>query len=220
MEVVSNKTLDLKEYFGHIVLMYENKKDEKVERLKDALDVSGYQYFCLPITDEEVDNPVSFEETNVFNGCVCLIPVFSKQFFEEKKVYLKSQYWYYIGYVKSICKDAILPFYTDEVKTASLSDTPLHKLDFKNDISSLMVTIDEKYGNKLLCYNYYENKSINKFASKRIMYRDVCVKFKIYQTAFYNAKEYYQSFTSRNISDSAFDEFLAKNIVGGCRVLS
>ncbi len=220
MEVVSNNNLDVKEYFGHIVIMHDNKQDEKLDQLKEVLDVSGFQYFCLPITDKETESPVSFENTNIFNGCVCLIPVFTKNFFEEDKMYLRSQYWYYIGYVKSTHSDAILPYCTDKSEKASLNGTPLHKLDFKNDVGDLMATIQEKYASKLLCYNYYENKAINKFASKRITYRDVCIRFKIYQTAFDNAKEYYQSCTSRYISDDAFDEFIATEIMCGCRVLS
>ncbi len=219
MEVVSNKSLDLKEYFGHIVVMHENTENQKVEELKEVLDASGYQYFCLPVSNKELDKPVSFEETNIFNGCVCLIPVFTKDFFEEDKIFLKSQYWYYIGYVKSLHKDAILPFFTGETKTASLNDTPLHKLDFKNNITALMATVQEKYGAKLLCYNYYDNKVINKFASKRILYRNLCIKFKIYQTAFDNAKEFYSTQYGYQ-SDADFEEYLIKNVVGGCRVLS
>jgi hypothetical protein len=220
MEVVSNNKLDLKEYFGHIIVMHDSRQDEKLDELKEVLDASCYQYFCLPILDEDVDSSVVFEDTNIFNGCVCLIPVFSKRFFEADNTFLKSQFWYYIGYVKSTHSDAILPYCTDKSEKASLNGTPLHKLDFKNNVDDLMVTIQEKYSSKLLCYNYYENKTINKFASKRIMYRDLCIKFKIYQTAFENAKEYYQSCTSRRISDNSFDEFIASEILGGCRVLS
>ncbi len=220
MEVVSNNNLDLKEYLGHIVILHDSQQDDKLDQLKEVLDVSGYQYFCMPIVDEDVDGAVAFEDTNIFNGCVCLIPVFSKRLFEEGNVFLKSQYWYYIGYVKSIHSDAILPYCTDESQKASLNGTPLHKLDFKNNVDDLMYTIQEKYSSKLICYNYYENKTVNKFASKRIMYRDLCIKFKIYQTAFENAKQYYQDCTSRRISDNAFDEFIASEIVAGCRVLS
>lgn len=220
MELISNKKLDLKEYLGHIVVMHENVKSEKVELLKEVLDASGYQYFCLPVSNKEFDSAVNFEETNILSGCVCLIPVFSKSFFENENTYLKSQYWYYIGYVKATYKNAILPFYLDDTKSASLNNTPLHKLDFKNNVNDLLSTIQEKFSSKLLCYNYYENKNINRFASKRILYRDFCIKFKIYQASFDNAKDYYQSFSSRHISDNAFDELLAKNLLGGCRVLS
>jgi hypothetical protein len=198
--------------------MYPEEISDSLANFKEMLDFSGYAYILLPIAKKETGREANAEEMNIFTGCACLVPIFSKDFFNTDNIYQKSQFWYYIGLIKSNSKSCVVPMCLE--KGVSLSGTPIQTLDIMFDAESLMNTLSSRLSSKLIRYNYYENYSTNKFASKRIYHRNFHLKFKIYQTSFENAKKYYRYFEERRVSDSTFDEFIAENIVCGCRVIS
>ncbi len=218
MELLSSNKFDIKDFCGHLVIMHPEQLSDKIRPLKEMLDYAGYAYICFPISTAETSREISAEEMNIFGGCACLVPVFSGDLMDSENLYQRSQFWYYIGYMKSNISNSIVPLCFD--RSVKLDGSPIQTLDVMFDLEELMKTISNKYSAKLIRNNYYDNHAINKYAARRIYHRNLHMKFKIYQSAFENARTYYRECESRRISESAFDDFIAENLVCGCRVIS
>ncbi len=218
MELISHNKFDLSKHCGHIVLLYVDTIDSKVAKIKDALEMAGFVYYSYPVSN--TGKNISYNANEIFDNCSCLISVFSEEFFKEENEFVKNQFFYHIGYVSGLNKNSVLPFCLEKSQNITLERTPLQKLDFITSIESLFDALNSRFSNKLLRYNYYSNYMVNKYATSRIFYRCLHLKFKIYDTAFQNAKIYYEDFFSRAISDNAFDEFLSENLICGCKIVS
>ncbi len=215
MELLSNKQFDINEFCGHIVLLYTPSTAHEADKIKSLLDDEGYAYIALSISEEESNK--NAEDMNIFGNCSCLIALFDDDFFEKKNTFTMGQFWYYIGIMRSRIKDSIIPYC---ISSQSLQGTPLQALDIMNDVSQLKATLSSKFCTKVLKYNYYENRIVNRQAAKRIAHRSLHLKFHIYENAFENALDYYQSYYSRSLSPEEFDELLIEKLVSGCRVVS
>lgn len=218
MELISHNKFDLSKYCGHVVLLYVDSMESKVAKLKEALETAGFVYYSYPVSI--TGKNITYNASEIFDNCACLICVFSEDFFKEENVFSKNQFFYNIGYVSGLNGNSILPYCLEKSQNVSLEGTPIQKLDFITSTESLLETLNLRFSNKLLRYNFYSNYTVNKYATSRIFYRCLHLKFKIYSIAFENAREYYEAFFSRPISESAFDEFLSENLICGCRIIS
>ncbi len=218
MELISHNNFDVSKYCGHIVLLYVDAMENRVEKIKEALETSGFVYYSYPVSISGKN--INYNMSEIFDNCACLICVFSEEYFKENNEFLKNQFFYNIGYVSGLNKNSILPFCLEKSQNVTLERTPIQKLDFITSIESLLEALNSRFSNKLLRYNFYSNYMVNKYATSRIFYRCLHLKFKVYNTSFQNAKNYYKSFSSRTVSDNAFDEFLSENLVCGCKIIS
>ena len=220
MELLSNSTFDIKDYCGNIVLLYTEDSAEHIAALREILDYTGYAYLCQPIDRYTVERRNFVEEADrTLNGCACLIPVLSKSLLLPENQIFRSLYWYSVGYMRANSHEAIVPLCFGEDKV-DLAGTPLQGIDIIYDTDTLMQTLSDKFSSRILRYNYYENRTVNLYASRRIFYRCLHMRFKIYESSFQNAKQCYKEYTSHRISDNDFDEYLSENLVCGARVIS
>lgn len=222
MELLSTTQFDIRECCGNIVVLYTHDRVDDVAKLKDLLDYAGYAYVCHPVGAEYALRRDFKEDERMLDGCACFIPVLSESLRQPENQLYRSVFWYYAGYMRARSNDSIVPYYPQKDKDDKfdMSSTPLQGLDILYSSDALMQTISNKYSSRLLCHNYYENRAVNMYASRRIFYRCLRFKFVLRETCFRNAKEFYKEYTSRNITDNAFDEYLLENIVCGCRVVS
>ena len=220
MELLSNSTFDIKEYCGNIVLLYTEDSAEYIAGLRELLDYTGYAYLCQPIGKYTVERRNFVEEADrMLNGCACLIPVLSKSLLLPENQLFRSLYWYSVGYMRANFHESIVPLCFGGEKI-DLAGTPLQGIDIIYDNETLMQTLSDKFSSRILRYNYYENRTVNLYASRRIFYRCLHMRFKIYESSFQNAKQCYKEYTSHRISDSDFDDYIAENLVCGARVIS
>lgn len=220
MELLSNSKFDIKEYYGNIVIMYTEDSVEFIAELRELLDYTGYAYICRQISRRTVERRNFAEEADrLLSGCACFIPVLSRELMAPENQIFKSLFWYSVGFMRANYQEAIIPmcFTGDNLE---LAGTPLQGIDILFDTDTLMQTLSDKFSTKLLRYNYYENRKVNLYASRRIFYRCIHLRFKIWETAFQNARQMYREYTSHRISDGDFDEFLSDNLVCGARVIS
>ncbi len=218
MELISHNKFDLSKHCGHIVLLYVDTMEGKVTKIKEALEMAGFVYYSYPVSI--IGKNTSYDASEIFDNCSCLISVFSEEFFKEENEFVKNQFFYHIGYVCGLNKNSVLPFCLEKSHNITLERTPLQKLDFITTIEGLFDALNSRFSSKILRYNFYSNYMVNKYATSRIFYRCLHLKFKIYNTAFQNAKIYYEDFFSRAISDNAFDEILSENLICGCKIIS
>lgn len=220
MELLSNSKFDIKEYYGNIVIMYTEDSAEQVAHLRELLDYTGYVYVCQPISRRTVERRNFAEEADrILSDCACFIPMLSRELMAEENQVFKSFFWYSVGYMRANYQESIIPLCLGGDRI-DLGGSPLQGIDIIFDTDTLMQTISDKFSSKLLRYNYYENRKVNLYASRRIFYRCIHLRFKIWESSFQNAKQYYREYTSHRISDGDFDEYLSENLICGARVIS
>lgn len=223
MKLLSDSQFDIREYYGNLVLLYPEGRADLIAPLRERLDISGHVYYCCAVGPSLLLKGSTFDDVvMLLDRCVCLIPVLTKELFDEENLIVCSLYWYFIGYIRSKLQESIVPYIpADLVKEKpDLKGTPLQGIDIMYDVDTFMEKIPAKFATKLLCYNYYENKTTNFYAARRINFQCLRVYFRIYEQAFKNAKEYYNDITGYNRSDSEFDSYLENNLICGCRVVS
>ena len=191
--------------------------------LRERLDISGHVYYCRAVgpsllhKGNDLDDIISGLER-----CVCLVPVLDKTVFDEDHTVTRAMFWFFIGYMRARMEQSIVPFIpqTEPSERLDLSGTPLQGIDIMFDADTFMEKIPAKFASKLLCYNYYENPTTNLYASRRINYRCLRLRFNIYEQAFQNARMYYNDSTGFDRTDSEFESYLESNLNCGCRVAS
>ncbi len=220
MDFRFNTDFDIMDHCGNIVLLYLEEDREGVSALKKALDDSGYLYECREIGKNIIGHRDYAEDTErAMRSCSCLVVVVSNSFKKEENTFYRGVFWYTVGYMRSGSQEAVVPISVSG-KDISLAGTPLQGVDMIYSETELMDTIEERFSGKLMCNNYYDDPDINTYASKRIRYRCFKLRFKIYETAFQNAKQFYREYSSRRVTDSAFDAYIVENLICGCRVVS
>ncbi|MBE6550576.1 MAG: hypothetical protein E7665_00435 [Ruminococcaceae bacterium] len=236
MEFRFNTDFDIMDRCGNIVIMYLKEDREEVAELIKVLDTMGYVYVCREIGKSIIgQRDFSEDVRSMMKNCSCLIAVLNKAFERKKKAdnggaldsapdhddntFYRGVFWHTVGYMKSRFYDAVVPVCLSD-KSISLEGTPLQGADVLYSVKELESTVGKKFSGKLMCTKYYKDHDINLYASRRIKYRCFELKFKIYETAFQNAKQFYRECSSRRITDSAFDAYIVDNLICGCRVVS
>ena len=97
MELISHNKFDLSEHCGHIVLLYVDTMESKVAKIKEALEMAGFVYYSYTVS--VIGKNTSYNVSEIFDNCSCLISVFSEEFFKEENEFIKNQFFYHIGYV-------------------------------------------------------------------------------------------------------------------------
>ena len=221
MKLLSDSQFDIHEYFGDLVIIYPEDAENAVKEITSLFDVSGHVYHAIAISEETISDRGFMETTAaLIDGCACLVPVMSKSLFEEKNVFYRTLFWRFIGYMKAHSSDAIVP-YIPKGEGVSLAGTPLQDLDIMSSADLLMQTLLGKYSARLLRNNYYKNRRTNLYASKRILYHCLRLRFYIHDECFKNAKELLYYYTSEDMeSDGEFDKYLEENLICGCKIIS
>ncbi len=230
MRLISDSHFDIRQYYGNLVLLYPEGHSELISDLCGRLDVSGYVYHCCEIGPSMLMKGDGFRNTvKLLERCVCLIPVMNEELFEEKNRITRAMFWYFIGYIRAKLKESIVPYIPIKAQPTAngkvqkpdlLRGTPLQGIDIMYDVDTFMSKIPAKFATKLLCYDYYEDRTTNHYASKRIGFRCLSISFKIYEKAFQNAKRLWADFTDREKTDVQFDKFIENELLCGCRVVS
>ncbi len=222
MKLVSDSQFDIRQYYGNLVILYPEKREELIAPLRQRLDVSGHVYYCCPVGPLLLARGDAFEDIlALLDRCVCLVPVMTPDLVSEANSVSRAMFWHFIGYMKAKIYESVVPYIPSvNGEKLDLRGTPLQGIDIMFDADTFIQKIPAKYGTKLLCYNYYENKTTNLYASRRINFRCLTLRFQIYEKAFQNAREYYNDYTGFNRSDSEFDRYIEEKIICGCRVVS
>ncbi len=220
MEILSNKRFEINEYCGNLLLIYLEEDAVSIAALCEMLDYAGYSYTCQPICASVLQRGDFVKDfCRTIDKCACFAPVMSKWLFCEENRRYCALFWYFIGYMRANSSESIVPLSLTEPH-AELGGTPLQGIDVMYDGETFLRTLADKFSGRILRNDYYENRSINHYAARRIYYRCLHLRFKIYEQAFQNAKEYYKEYSSRRVSDEDFDVYLQEKLLCGCRVIS
>lgn len=220
MKLINNFKFDIKDIYGDIVIVYPEGSVEAVADLRERLEASGYSYHCRPIGKtvfgrETVDGIIA-----LLDRCNCFVPVVTKALSQPENALCRSVLWYLIGYMRSASQGSTVPFIPDGEDSGLLKGTPIQTLDFVSDTDAFMKTLNNRFSSRLLRKNYYENASVNSYASRRIVYHCLRLRFNIWEEAFRNAMALYRDYTSRSVSEDAFDAYIEKYVTCGCKVVS
>lgn len=228
MKLISDLKFDIKDYIGDLVIMYHESSRDTAEKIKEALKLTGHVYHMCELSGDALKNRNFVSDTlNTLDSCACLVPIFTSPLIcddpndalEAERRVFRSLLWYFVGYVRATKSDTVVPF-INRGDARGLDGTPLQGIDIMWDVESLAKTLLTKYSTRLLRNNYYKNRTTNLYASRRILYHCLTLKFNVYEKAFQNAKRIYNAFTSRRKTDAAFDTYIEENLYCGCKIIS
>ncbi|MBE6597729.1 MAG: hypothetical protein E7641_08705 [Ruminococcaceae bacterium] len=224
MRLISDSQFDIRQYYGNLVLLYPEGYPELTAPLRERLDVSGHVYHCCAVGASMLMKGDSFDNViGLLDRCACLIPIMNAEVFKEENAVTRAMFWYFIGFMRARVQESIVPYIPlgeEGEEKPDLRGTPLQGIDIMYDPDTFMKKVPAKFGTKLLCYDYYENRTTNHYAVRRISFRCLSLHFVIYEKAFQNARMLYNYFNDREKNDSQFDKFIENEIVSGCRVVS
>ncbi|MBR5460279.1 MAG: hypothetical protein IKV53_05375 [Clostridia bacterium] len=220
MKLVNNFKFDIKDIYGDIVIVYPKGSADVVDNIRESLDRSCYCYNCRQLGGGVFNRDSVDEIISLLNKCNCFIPVITNSLMLKENALFRAVLWYLVGYMKSLPRGVIVPFVYEPEGEELLMKTPLKNTQFFSDVGALQSTIKNRFSSRLLRKNYYENIAVNTYASRRIVYHCLRLHFDIREQSFRNAKELYSDYTSRRITDEAFDAYIENCINCGCKVVS
>lgn len=219
MDVISNSQYDVHTKYGHLILVCLGSDEQKCQALRQELSKAGYAYLFFPISaDTLTRHEYLTEVTKALDGCSCLVPVITDGLFSEDAVIYRNIFWFVIGYMQARKEGGIVPFLA-EGNGMKLSVTPLKNANLAATAAELIKTLENKYAHNLMKSHYYDNYLLNFYAYKRIMYRRLTLKFRIYEEDFRHAcrmMEYEWGASAEN----KLDRFLSANLMCAYKVLS
>lgn len=219
MKLLSDSKFDIRQFYGNLVFLYPENHKELVNPLLERLDLSGHVYYCRAVGPSLLLKGDAFDEiVSLLDRCVCLVPVMNGELFEKEHTVSRSMFWYFIGYMRAKSQESVVPYLPAD--HPDLKGSPLQGIDIMFDADTFMEKIPVKFASKLLRCNYYENKTTNFYAARRIAFHCLSLHFLVYEGAFQNARNYYNECTGMNRSNSEFDSYLEKTLICGCRVVS
>lgn len=219
MEFLANVPYDLRAQYGHLIVLGLESEEEKSEPLRRALDMAGYPYLYFPLSEHAMSRSEYFKEIcAALDRCACLIPVFGDTFWLPESQYLRNLMWFAVGYVRAVAAGACIPLLLSENRGA-LSGSPLKNANILFDHEQVLETLRARYHSKLLKNNYYRDYQVNLYASRRIMYRRIAMKFRIYESAYRYVTDILSESYGSNIY-RRFDHFLEQNLSCGCKIIS
>ena len=220
MDVISNSPYDVRAQYGHLILVCLGTDEQKCQQLQQELSRAGYAYLFFPISEETLSRRDYLSEvTKALDTCSCLIPVITDGLFQKETQIYRNVFWFAVGYMHAKRSGAILPFLC-EGEGRPLSSTPLKNANLAGCAADVIKTLEHKFSNKLMKSHYYDNYLLNFYAYKRILYRRVTLKCRIYEDAFRRIYEAMEYEWGSGYSESKLDRFLASNLMCAYKVLS
>jgi len=218
MELISNAFYDLHSNYGRLILVCLESDEKKCQPLQLELSKAGYAYLNFPICRDTLSRRDYLSKiTDALDSCSCLIPVITDSLFSEESVIFRNIFWFVIGYMQAKGAGGIVP-YLAEGDGTRLSVTPLKNANLATSGAEIVKTLESKYSTRLMKSQYYDNYLLNYYASKRILYRRLTLKCRIYEDAFQHicrAMEYEWGASAAN----KLDRFLATNLMCAYKVL-
>lgn len=219
MELISNLPYDVHSRYGHLILVCLGADEQKCLPLQHELSRAGYAYLLFPISEETLSRREYLSEIiQALNSCSCLIPVVTDTLFSDEMHIYRNFFWFVTGYMQSRKTGGIVPFLC-EGDGRSLAYTPLKNANLATSEVEVVKTLEHRYASKLVKNQYYDNYMLNFYAYKRILYRHVTLKCRIYENAFQHicsAMEYEWG----SGADAKLDRFLSANLTCAYKVLS
>ncbi len=219
MDLLSNSLYDVRAQYGHLILVCLESDEQKCQALQLELSKSGYAYLFFPISEDTLSRRDYLSEvTKALDTCSCLIPIITDGLLEESSAVYRNIFWFVIGYMQAKCAGGIVPYLADG-DGLHLSFTPLKNANLATTSAEVVKTLETKYASRLMKSHYYDNYLLNYYAYKRIMYRRISLKCRIYEDAFRHvcqAMEYEWG----NAPEAKLDRFLASNLFCAYKVLS
>lgn len=219
MDVISNSPYDVRSQYGHLILVCLGSDEQKCIELQQELSRAGYAYLFFPISEDTLSKRDYLSEvTKALDACSCLVPVITEGLFAEETQVYRNVFWFVEGYMHAKRSGAIVP-YLCEGEGRQLSYTPLKNANLATNAAEVVKTLENKFADRLMKSHYYDNYLLNFYAYKRILYRRVTLKCRIYENAFKRICEAME-YEWGTGSESKLDRFLSANLMCAYKVLS
>lgn len=219
MEVISNSQYDVHSRYGHLILVCLESDEGKSQALRQELSRAGYAYLFFPISADTLSRHDYLSEvTRALDTCTCLIPVITDDLFSEESVVYRNIFWFVVGYMQAKNTGKIVP-YVAEGDGLRLSVTPLKNANLATSGAEVIRTLENRYAGVLMKSHYYDNYVLNYYAYKRIMYRRVALKIRIYEDAFRHVCGVMEYEWGKN-AEMKLDRYLEANLSAAYKVLS
>ena len=219
MDVISNSQYDVHSQYGHLILVCLEADEKKSEALRLELSKAGYAYLYFPISEETLArHDYLTEVTKALDTCSCLIPVITDTLFSEEATMYRNIFWFVVGYMQAKSPAGIVPFLAERDGTR-LSLTPLKNANLAVTGGEVIRTLETKFTGSLMKSHYYDNYLLNYYAYRRIMYRRLVLKMRIYEDAFLHICDMMEYEWGSN-AENRLDRFLASNLLCAYKVLS
>jgi len=218
MELISNALYDLRSNYGHLIMVCLGADEQKCQPLQLELSKAGYAYTFFPISQDTLSRRDYLSKiTEALDSCSCLIPVITDGLFADESVIYRNIFWFVIGYIQAKGNGGIVP-YLAEGDGMHLSVTPLKNANLATTGTEVVKTLEHKYSHRLMKSQYYDNYLLNYYASKRILYRRLTLKCKIYEDAFQHIRQAME-YEWGTAAETKLDRFLATNLMCAYKVL-
>lgn len=219
MDLISNSAYDVRAQYGHLILVCLGSDEQKCLELQQELSRAGYAYLFFPISEDTLSKRDYLSEvTKALDACSCLVPVITDGLFAEDTQVFRNVFWFVEGYMHAKRSGAIVP-YLCEGEGRELSYTPLKNANLATTAGDVVRTLENKFADRLMKSHYYDNYLLNFYAYKRILYRRVTLKCRIYEDAFRHICEAME-YEWGGGSEAKLDRFLAANLMCAYKVLS
>lgn len=219
MDLLSNAPYDVRSHYGHLIIVCLESDEQKCQALQQELSRAGYSYLFFPISEETLSRRDYLSEViKALDTCSCLIPVITDGLLSEETRIWRNVFWFVVGYLHAKRTGGIVP-YLCEGDGRFLSQTPLKNANLATSTAEVVKTLENRYATKLMKNHYYDNYLLNFYAFKRILYRRVTLKCRIYEDAFRhicNVMEYEWG----NAAEAKLDRFLSANLTCAYKILS
>ncbi len=219
MDIISNSYYDVRAQYGHLILVCLEADEEKTQALRHELSKAGYAYVYFPISREAFERRDYLSEIiKALDTCSCFIPVITDRLFDGDHAICRNIFWFTAGYIQTKCSGGIVPFLADG-DGSQISSTPLKNANLLNKAEDVIKTLENKYANRLMKSQYYDNYLLNYYAYNRIIYRRISVKCRIYEKDFRRICEEME-YEWGSSAEVKLDRFLSNNLVCAYKVLS
>lgn len=184
MDLLSNAPYDVHSQYGHLILLCLESDKEKCQSLQQELSKAGYAYLFFPISEDVLLRRDYLSDiTKALDTCSCLIPAITDDLFDAGSAIYRNIFWFVIGYMQARAVGGIVP-YLAEGDGHQLPFTPLKNANLATSGEEVVKTLENKYADRLMKSHYYDNYLLNYYALKRIMYRRISLKCRIYEKTF------------------------------------
>ncbi len=219
MDLISNSLYDVRAQYGHLILVCLGSDEQKCIELQHELSRAGYAYLFFPISEDTLSKRDYISDiTRALDTCSCLVPIITDGLFAEDYQVYRNVFWFVAGYMHTKHSGAIVPFLC-EGDGRALSYTPLKNANLATSETEIVRTLENKFSNSLMKSHYYDNYLLNFYAYKRILYRRVTFKCRIYEDAFRRIAQTME-YEWGSGSDAKLDRFLGANLMSAYKVLS
>lgn len=218
MQIISNKPFDIQMRCGQLVVLCTEQDRDAAAPLCEALGIAGYSFRQIVLCAEELARRSFIRELDsALEGCACLVPVLTEHLFAPGDLYA-TLFWYALGYTRARLPQSVLPYvpYGDGGK---ISATPLKNQNLAKTVENLLLTLATDYSGKILQTVFYNDHVLNAYASRRILYRRLVLRFSVSDYAFMRACRILDGYRGAD-SPETTDAFFGENLRCGCKIIS